>query len=221
VANERVKVVCAGRTDAGVHAFAQVAHFDTDAQRNNRSWTLGANVNLPEDVSVLWARRVEHDFHARFSATARRYRYLIDDRAVRPAIQRFRVCWHHRALDVERMREAAQQLLGEHDFSSFRALSCQAASPVRRIDALVVARCRGLVVLDVKANGFLHHMVRNIAGVLIAIAAGRRPVEWVAELLDACDRRQGSFTASPHGLYLVEVEYPARYRLPRIPVADC
>lgn len=215
VADEPVSVVCAGRTDAGVHAYGQVVHFDTTALRTNRSWILGANANLPRDVALTWAQPVDSSFHARFSANARRYRYLINDRSVRPSLDRHRVCWYHRSLNAERMGAAASHLIGEHDFSSFRALSCQAKSPVRTIYGLAVARRPIGVELEVCANGFLHHMVRNIAGVLMLIGAGRQPEEWVAELLEVRDRRRGGFTASPCGLYLAEVEYPREYGLPR------
>lgn len=215
VADHPVQVVCAGRTDAGVHATGQIVHFETEAVRSERSWVLGANVNLPPDVTVHWAREVPEDFHARFSARARRYRYLICNRWVRPAILRGRVTWFHKPLDVERMRRAAVYLLGEHDFSSFRALACQAKSPVREVRALQVNREGDFIVIDITANAFLHHMVRNIAGVLLAVGTGERPVEWVPQLLAARDRTVGGVTAPPDGLYLVEVHYEPRYGLPR------
>lgn len=218
VADHPVQVVCAGRTDAGVHATGQVVHFETEAARSERSWVLGANVNLPPDVTVHWAREVPEDFHARFSARARRYRYLICNRWVRPAILRGRVTWFHKPLDVERMRRAGAHLLGEHDFSSFRALACQAKSPVREVRALQVSREGDYIAIDVTANAFLHHMVRNIAGVLLAVGTGERPVEWVPQLLAARDRTVGGVTAPPDGLYLVEVRYEPRYGLPREPI---
>jgi tRNA pseudouridine38-40 synthase len=214
VADRPVQVVCAGRTDAGVHAVGQVIHFDTGAERTERSWVLGANVNLPEDVSLLWARYVDEDFHARFGARARSYRYLILNRWVRPAAFRHGVTWERRPLDAERMHAAAQTLLGEHDFSTFRALACQAKSPVRCVHEISVRRRGDTVAIDVTANAFLHHMVRNIAGVLSTIGAGERAPEWVEELLSARDRRVGGVTAPPGGLYLVHVAYEARYDLP-------
>ncbi len=214
VADHAVQLTCAGRTDSGVHAVGQVVHFDSDAERTPRSWVLGCNANLPHDVSVLWSRPVSDDFHARFGALARSYRYVILNRATRPAVLDRRVCWHHQALDAERMQQAAQSLLGEHDFSTFRALACQAKHPVRTVEALRVSRAGDLVYLDITANAFLHHMVRNVAGVLLAIGSGERPVEWVDELLQARDRTVGGVTAVAAGLYLVSVRYPAQYELP-------
>jgi tRNA pseudouridine38-40 synthase len=216
VADHPVQVVCAGRTDTGVHAAEQVVHFDTEAVRSERSWVLGSNVNLDKDVSVLWARPVDDDFHARFSATARRYRYVIHNRWVRSSIYRNRAVWYHPPLDVERMAEGARYLLGEHDFSTFRAVACQAKHPVRTIHDLDVSRRGELVIIDVHANAFLHHMVRNIAGVLMAIGCGDREPEWVVELLEARDRTVGGVTAPPQGLYLVGVTYPERFGLPSL-----
>jgi tRNA pseudouridine38-40 synthase len=214
VADHPVEVVAAGRTDAGVHAAMQVVHFDTTAQRTERSWTLGANSNLPKHVSVLWAREVPDAFHARYSAQARSYRYLILNRVPRPALDFDRVCWVRDPLDAQRMQTAANQLLGEHDFSSFRAAECQSRTPMRRMHEIRVERRGELVTLDVMANAFLQHMVRNIAGVLIAVGTGERPVEWVADVLAARDRRQGGVTAVPQGLYLVGVRYAAALQLP-------
>jgi tRNA pseudouridine38-40 synthase len=223
VADHPVRVICAGRTDAGVHATGQVVHFDSDAPRAMRSWVYGANANLPRGVSVLWAQTVHSGFHARFAALRRSYRYIFFNRSVRPTFLFERVTWEYRPLDAERMAQAARPLLGEHDFSSYRALECQAKHPVRRLYCLNVTRQRELVILDVQANGFLHHMVRNIAGVLSAIGAGERPVEWASELLAQRDRRAGGVTAPPHGLYLTRVEYPDEFELPagdepRLPV---
>lgn len=217
VADEPVRVVCAGRTDTGVHALGQVVHFDTGAERTARSWVLGCNSNLPQDVGVRWARPVGDEFHARFGAVARRYRYLILNRPTRPALLHHRVCWHRLPLDESRMAAAAWPLVGEHDFSSFRALACQAKHPVRTIHELQVQRHGECVVIDVAANAFLHHMVRNIAGVLIAIGQGERPPEWTGQLLEARDRSVGGVTAPPEGLYLVSVQYPARFGLPAPP----
>ena len=215
VADHPVAVVCAGRTDAGVHALEQVVHFDTSAERRERSWVLGANVNLPRDVRVRWARPVDPGFHARFSATARHYRYLILTRDTGSALLRDRVSWFHYALDKARMREAAQALVGEHDFTSFRAIGCQAKQPVRRIHYLEVEGDETLCEIRVGANGFLHHMVRNIAGVLMAIGRGEAPVTWAAEVLAARDRTAGGVTAPPEGLYFVRVDYPPQFVLPQ------
>jgi tRNA pseudouridine38-40 synthase len=216
VADHRVEVVCAGRTDAGVHATAQVIHFDTEAQRTERAWVFGANANLPKDVCVLWAKPVADDFHARFSARRRSYRYVIYTRPVRPTFLAYRVTWDHRALAVDRMRAAALFLLGEHDFSSYRAVACQAKSPVRTLNRLDVTAQGPFIFLDVEANAFLHHMVRNIAGVLMTIGAGEQPPEWAREVLEARDRTQGGITAPPYGLYLTDVHYPD-HDLPRLP----
>jgi len=214
VADRPVRVACAGRTDAGVHATGQVVHFDTAALRSPRAWTYGTNANLPKSVSAQWARPVAEDFHARFSALRRRYRYVILNREVRPTFLAWRVAWSHRPLDAALMGEAAQALVGEHDFSAYRALACQAKSPVRTLHELRVYRDRDLVIIELEANAFLHHMVRNIAGVLMTIGAGERPVSWAGEVLDARDRTLGGVTAPAHGLYLTAVTYPERFALP-------
>lgn len=215
VADHPVQVVCAGRTDSGVHATGQVIHFDTGASRRMRSWILGANANLPADVSVTWAQPVDERFHARFGALERRYRYVILNRMVRPALGRSRVCWDHYPLDAGLMAQAGTYLVGEHDFSSFRALACQAKHPVRTIHRLEVSRAGEYLYIDVTANAFLHHMVRNIAGVLIAVGRGERRPDWVPELLLARDRSVGGVTAPAGGLYLVDVRYPDEFGLPR------
>ncbi|WP_028696254.1 tRNA pseudouridine(38-40) synthase TruA [Pseudomonas cremoricolorata] len=214
VADEPITVVCAGRTDAGVHGCGQVVHFDTRALRDQRAWTMGTNYNLPHDISVSWAQPMPADFHARFKAVARRYRYVIYNDPIRPAHLAEEVTWNHRPLDVQRMSEAAESLLGTHDFSAFRASQCQAKSPIKHIHHLRVTRHGRMIVLDVRATAFLHHMVRNIAGVLMTIGAGERPVQWAREVLEGRDRRQGGVTAHPYGLYLVRVEYPEAYSLP-------
>lgn len=214
VADRPVAVVCAGRTDAGVHGAGQVVHFDTDAVRSPHAWVMGTNSHLPADVALTWAQPVPEDFHARFSAVARRYRYLILNRRYRPALAAGRATHWYRPLDAARMHEAGQALLGEHDFSSFRAAGCQAEHPVRALYALEVRRDGDRVVLEVEANAFLHHMVRNIAGVLLAIGGGERPVGWAAEVLAQCDRRCGGVTAPADGLYFLHVQYPQRYGLP-------
>ncbi|MBK5930828.1 tRNA pseudouridine(38-40) synthase TruA [Halochromatium salexigens] len=214
VADQPVRVHCAGRTDAGVHATGQVVHFETTAVRSERAWTLGVNAHLPDEVAVRWARAVDADFHARFSAVARHYRYLILRRPARSALWHRRAFWTHRALSVAPMREATAALIGRHDFTSFRALACQAKSPVRTLHALDLSERGDLLVLSVSADGFLHHMVRNLVGVLLAIGRGERPVDWAAELLALRDRAQGGVTAPAHGLYLVRVDYPAAFGLP-------
>ena len=214
VADHPVRVVCAGRTDTGVHALGQVVHFETDAQRSGRNWLLGSNVNLPADVSVTWAREVNADFSARFSAVSRRYRYFILNRTSRSAVLAGRVTWTHRPLDAGVMHRAAQVLVGEHDFSSYRALGCQAKSPVRTLHSITVERHGEFVVLSLHANAFLHHMVRNIAGVLMAIGRGDQPLEWAGEVLRLRDRTLGGVTAPPHGLYFEQVEYPQEFGIP-------
>ncbi len=216
VANHQVRVFCAGRTDTGVHATGQVVHFDSDAERSERGWVRGANANLPDDVAIIWAKPVSDAFHARFSAQRRRYRYVIYSRPVRPTFLARRVTWEYRSLDIERMQAAANHLLGEHDFSSYRAYGCQAKSPVRTVHELQLSRSDdgAFIMLDIEANAFLHHMVRNVVGVLAAIGAGEQPVDWSREVLQHCDRKLGGVTAPPHGLYLVGVEYPEEFAIP-------
>lgn len=212
-----VSVVCAGRTDTGVHATAQVVHFDIPAQRPERAWTLGANTSLPDAVAVTWAKEVDSSFHARFSALARTYRYIIWNRPYRPAIHAKRVTWVFQPLNEHAMNQAAQALVGQHDFTSFRAQGCQARHPVREVQAISVHRSGHLIYLDIQANAFLHHMVRNIAGSLIAIGRGEQPVGWLGELLALRERRLAGVTAPPHGLYLSQVHYPEHYALPPHP----
>ena len=214
VANHPLTVHCAGRTDAGVHAFCQVIHFETGAVRSERSWVLGANTALHPGISLLWIREVDSQFHARFSARRRRYRYRILNRWVRPAIARGRVAWCRRPLDAERMDQAAQALLGEHDFSSFRAVGCQARSPVRRVHSVAVKRQADEVVVDIEANAFVYHMVRNIAGSLMAIGCGDRPVDWMEELLALKNRACAGVTAPAEGLYFMAPSYPEHPHLP-------
>ena len=214
VADSPVECTCAGRTDAGVHALSQVLHFDSDAVRGERAWRLGANTYLPADVSLVWVREVPGHFHARYSAQARSYRYLIHNRDSRPALAAGRATWERRPLDVPRMHAAAQSLVGEHDFSSFRAIECQAKSPLRRVERLEVTRQGEWVTLDVTANAFLHHMVRNIAGLLLSVGHGESPPERVAAVLGARDRKVNAATAPPDGLYLAAVRYPSEFGLP-------
>jgi tRNA pseudouridine38-40 synthase len=214
VAAHPVRVVCAGRTDTGVHATGQVVHFDTTAERSARNWVLGANVNLPVDVAVCWAVPVDEGFHARFSARSRTYTYLILNRPTRSSLFAGRATWVHKPLDAQVMHSAAQPLAGTHDFSSYRALGCQAKSPVRTVHRIEVTRRGELVMLSVHANAFLHHMIRNIAGVLMAIGRGERPEDWAAEVLTLRDRTLGGVTAAPDGLYLERVGYPDHPDLP-------
>ncbi len=220
VAAHPINIVVAGRTDTGVHATEQVAHFDSAARRSERAWIMGGNSNLDKDVTILWAKPVEPSFHARFSAVSRQYRYLIWNTPHRPAIFNSSVTWHYRPLDVARMQAAADFLVGEHDFTSYRALGCQARSPTRMMKRLQVTRRGNLVIIDVIANAFLHHMVRNIAGVLMDIGAGEHEPHWAQEVLLARDRTLGGITAPPYGLYLVKVDYPEVYALPRRESSD-
>lgn len=210
VANHFVRVTCAGRTDTGVHASGQIIHFDSDADRSERAWTFGANANLPHDVAIHWIKPVTDDFHARFSAIARRYLYTIYNQPIRPALLRSTVTWQCLPLDESLMQLAANALLGEHDFSSFRASHCQAKSPIKTIEFLNVHRQADRVTLDIKANAFLHHMVRNIAGTLMAIGSGKQPVSWVKDLLEAKNRADAGVTASGSGLCLSEIFYPEK-----------
>ncbi len=216
VANESLRVTVAGRTDAGVHASGQVIHFDSDAERRDYEWLRGANSNLPDDVAILWARQVDSSFHARFSATGRHYRYIILNRSVRPTYLAKRVTWEYRALDIVPMQRAAKTLIGTHDFTSFRAMQCQAKDPVKDLRRLEVSRNGEFVTIDAHANAFLHHMVRNIAGVLMSIGAGEQTSEWARDVLAARDRTVAGMTAPAHGLYLTVLEYPEHFEIPRL-----
>jgi tRNA pseudouridine38-40 synthase len=214
VADEPISLICAGRTDAGVHARAQVAHFDTQAVRGARAWLLGANSHLPRDLSLRWTQAVPEDFHARFSALARSYRYLILNRVTRSALAHGRALVVHQPLDVAAMRAGAAWLIGEHDFSAFRSSECQARSPVRQLRVLRVARSGDWIAIDVTANAFLHHMVRNIVGLLLVIGQRRAAPERAREQLESRTRSTGEATAAAHGLYLWRVDYPAQFGLP-------
>ncbi len=213
VANQPVRLHCAGRTDTGVHATAQLAHFESKNHRSTDSWLRGCNANLPDSVVIVGASIVPDSFHARFSATARRYRYVIFNNPVRPALGAAYVSWVRAPLDAAIMHEQAQELLGECDFSAFRAASCQSSTPMRRMDAISVQRQGDLIVIDITANAFLHHMVRNIAGALISVGRGQRQSGWLGELLAARDRRLAPDTAAAGGLYLVGVSYPPHFGL--------
>jgi tRNA pseudouridine38-40 synthase len=220
VADEPVTVQCAGRTDAGVHAVCQVAHFDTSRERSPRAWTLGANTHLPRSVSIRWAQPVADDFNARFSADTRSYTYVLLNRSSRAGLWHGKAAWEHRPLERSRMADAASFLLGEHDFSSFRAAGCQANHPVRTVHQLTVTRQDEWIAVHITANAFLQHMVRNIVGVLLKIGAGERDPGWAAEVLAARDRRQAAMTAPAGGLYFLGPHYPERYRLPVCSNAD-
>lgn len=215
VANHPISVNCAGRTDAGVHGTGQVVHFDTQAIRKDVAWTLGVNANLPDDIAVRWVKQVDQSFHARFSATARRYRYIIYNGQFRPGILRTGLSHYHTPLDDQLMYKAGQYIIGHQDFTSFRALHCQANSPTRCIEYLNIIRRGDFIIIDIKANAFLHHMVRNIAGSLIEVGRGNQPVDWLQTLLAHKDRAKAAATAKPGGLYLVEVDYPEQFALPR------
>lgn len=216
VANETVKTVAAGRTDSGVHALQQVVHFDTNVQRSERSWILGLNSNLPDDINIGWARPVNDEFSARFSALNRSYRYLIYNRVGRSSLQHNRMWWLFAPLDEHKMQVAADLLVGHHDFSAFRAKLCQARSPVKTVEKIQVTRHDNCIAIDVTARSFLHHMVRNIVGVLVPIGQGDKPIAWAKEVLDSRDRSQGGITAAPEGLYFINVDYPAKYDLPKL-----
>lgn len=218
IANHKISVHCAGRTDTGVHALEQVAHFDTDAKRDNDNWVMGGNTNLPDDIRIIWAKVAIEDFHARFSAIARFYRYVILNRKTKSALMCNQVTWCYHSLNEVKMHEAAQGLVGEHDFSSYRARRCQSRSPNRIIHFINVYREEDKVIIDLSANAFVHHMVRNIAGVLIEIGIGTKPVNWVHELLAIKDRTQGGTTAAPYGLFLAGIYYPAKYKINKHPM---
>lgn len=218
VANQPVEVFCAGRTDAGVHGTGQVVHFDINIDRKMVAWTMGANAHLPKDIAVRWATEVSEDFHARFTATARRYRYIIFNNALRPAILGNGVSHYHGQLDEKKMHEAGQYLLGENDFTSFRAVHCQSRSPWRNLMHLKVTRQGDFVIIDIKANAFVHHMVRNITGSLIKVGKGEEKPEWIEWLLAQKNRTLAGATAKAEGLYLVDVDYPKEHNLPRVPL---
>jgi len=214
IAGERIDVTGAGRTDAGVHASAQVAHFETKAARPDSAWVRGVNTLLPGSIAVQWAMPVAEDFHARYSAASRSYRYVLFNHPVRPALLAGLVGWFHLPLDLQRMRRAAQDLLGERDFSSFRSSECQARSPVRTMERAEIRASGPYVLFDFTANAFLHHMVRNIVGSLVYVGKGEHPEQWLAELIAARDRRLAAPTFAADGLYLSLVRYEARWNLP-------
>lgn len=213
VADEPIQVICAGRTDAGVHALGQVVHFDTQAVRDDRAWVLGVNMNLPNDIAVTWVKKVSLEFHARFSAVSRTYSYFIHQTSYRSPITSHRMIWYRKPLNIELMQKAAQFLIGEHDFSSFRAADCQAKSPMRHVTTITISAENSVVKINITANAFLHHMVRNIVGVLLLIGCGRKPPEWMKEVLDSKDRCAADITVPPEGLYLAGVNYPDVFKM--------
>ncbi len=218
VADELIKVLCAGRTDTGVHATGQVVHFVTSARRKDVNWATGANFYLPPDIAVRWVSTVSDDFHARYSATARRYRYLIYNHRNRSAVFQQGVTHFHYPLNSIRMHRAAQFLLGENDFSSFRSAQCQSSTPWRHVKHIKVTRQGNYILVDIKANSFVHHMVRNIVGSLMAIGCSKQDEYWLAELLKLKDRKLAAATARAEGLYLVSVDYPNHFAIPRSPI---
>ena len=207
VANHQVRVFCSGRTDSGVHAVEQVIHFETNTNRTDRAWLFGGNVNLPKDVNFKWVKVVSDDFHARFSAIARSYKYKIHHNPVRSSLKADYFLWEPRPLNVDDMKEAAALLVGEHDFSCFRGSLCQAKSPIKTVEYLEIDSFEDELILNIKANAFLHHMVRNIVGTLLKIGRGEKDVEWMSFVLASKDRKKAGPTAEPQGLYFMQAFY--------------
>ena len=208
VANHPVRVFCCGRTDSGVHAKEQVIHFETDSNRSDEAWLFGGNVNLPSDVNFTWAKEVNDDFHARFNAYARSYEYKIHNHPVRSSLNANYYLWEPRSLNIDEMRKAANFLIGEHDFSCFRGRLCQAKSPVKTVEYLDIIESDDNLIVKIKANAFLHHMVRNIVGTLLKIGRGEKDAEWMLSVLESKDRREAGPTAEPQGLYFIKAYYP-------------
>ena len=211
IADEPITLFCAGRTDAGVHATGQVAHFDTNAIRPMRAWVFGSNALLPPNIAVCWAQSVDEEFHARYTALSRCYRYIIYNYPARPAILAAKAAWYYDVLNIAMMEQAGSYLIGEHDFSAFRSAQCESKTPMRNVQLLTVNRCQDYIMIDVIANAFLHHMVRNIVGTLLEVGAGFKEPEWVQTVLQSKDRREAAATASASGLYLTHVIYPSHY----------
>ncbi len=220
IAGEAAPVTCAGRTDRGVHAREQVVHFDTGADRPASAWVRGVNALLPESLAVLWSQPVAGDFHARYSAQARTYRYVLFNRAVRPALAARHVGWFHIPLDIQKMQEAAALLVGEHDFSAFRSAECQAKSPVRTLHSVAIEQQGERIDFVLQANAFLHHMVRNVVGTLVYVGKRKHPPRWAKEVLDSRSRALAAPTFAPEGLYLEQVEYDSKWRLPERTVSQ-
>ena len=217
VANHPAEVGCAGRTDAGVHATRQVIHFDTHSDRGDYGWMMGINTNLPDGVSVQWVGEVDSEFHARYKAQARRYRYLIYNHPARQALMHDQLTWWRYPLDAGLMHEAAQHLIGTHDFTSFRAKDCQAKSPVKEMHHIRVERFGNIIMVELECSAFLYHMVRNIVGVLLPVGEGHKPTDWMADVLAARDRKAAGITAPGGGLYFVGVRYPHPFNIPCSP----
>lgn len=220
VANHPVKINCSGRTDTGVSATAQVIHFNTHATRSDYQWIMGVNTNLPSAISIIWIRLVDDEFHARFSAIQRSYQYIILNRWIRPALNRHNVTWEKLPLDESKMHQAAQFLLGEHDFNAFRSSACQSKTSIKTINHISVVRNGNRVIMDVKANGFLHHMIRNIIGTLLPIGRGEKAIESMLLILQSRDRTKAGITAAPNGLSFNTVKYPEHYNLPESAIDD-
>ena len=216
IAGTPISIVAAGRTDTGVHALEQIVHFDAEVERPFSAWVRGVNALLPKSIVVLWAHAVPEEFHARFSAQARSYCYLLINRPVRSAVQHGRMGWFHAPLNIEKMREAAQYLLGEQDFSAFRAAECQAKSPVKNLAQLDIQKQGDTIMFDFTANAFLHHMVRNIIGCLVYVGKGKHPPQWIAEVLASRNRSKAAPTFAPDGLYLSRIAYDAKWGLPQL-----
>jgi tRNA pseudouridine38-40 synthase len=214
IAATRVSVTAAGRTDRGVHAREQIIHFDTEAARPDSAWVRGVNALLPDAIAVLWSKQVDREFHARYSALSRTYRYELLNRPVRPALGAQQLGWFHPPLNVESMREAAALLVGEHDFSAFRSSECQAKTPVRTLHALEIVHRGERIDFVLRANAFLHHMVRNVVGTLVYVGKGKHPPQWVLEVLNSKNRAKAAPTFGPEGLYLEKIQYDARWGLP-------
>ena len=214
VADHPISTMVAGRTDAGVHATGQVVHFDSEAIRPLHAWVAGANALLPKTIAVRWATPVQDHFHARFSAQARRYCYIICNTPMHSALTAGRATWYRHPLDAEAMQQGAMALIGEQDFSAFRSSQCESSTPMRCVQSVQVTRRGEFVCIEIEANAFLHHMVRNIAGVLMRVGAGIQPPAWVGEVLQTRDRRRAAETASPAGLYLIGVRYPSPWLFP-------
>lgn len=215
IARDDIRVITAGRTDTGVHARYQVVHFDTAVKRPPTAWVRGVNTFLPDDIAVIWSREIPDDFHARYSAVERHYQYILLNRSARPGCHHHKMGWFHEPLDLGKMREAALRLIGEHDFSAFRAAQCQAKSAVRKLIRLNIAQHGNIFVFDLAANAFLHHMVRNIIGCLVYIGKGRYPPDWMQSLLESRDRALAAPTFSPAGLYLTGIVYDEKWKLPQ------
>jgi len=213
IANEAVTVFCSGRTDTGVHAKEQLIHFETSAARSDYAWRMGCNSSMPKDIRVMWCHVIDDGFHARFSATARLYQYVIHNARSESALLQNKVNWVSYALNEDKMHQAAQNLVGEHDFTSFRASSCQANTPCRKVYMASVRRKNDFIFVDIQANAFLHHMVRNIVGSLIEVGKGEQEPQWIAELIELKDRKKSAVTALANGLYFIRADYPSKYHL--------